>query len=91
MIITSFWPSGMNAIWDECYFVIEEWLLVKWYLILISTILGCIQDEEAKSEQIEEEVVDNNAKPEFSETQSPVESHDSDDDFLRWSQYKSEL
>ncbi|CAI9097040.1 OLC1v1033336C1 [Oldenlandia corymbosa var. corymbosa] len=50
---------------------------------------GVNMDEAAKPEQIDE-TVDKNMEPDVAETQSPVgESQDSDDDFFRWSQYKS--
>ncbi|XP_071921012.1 uncharacterized protein [Coffea arabica] len=47
-------------------------------------------DEEAKSEQIDGGVL-GNMEPDISETQSPEKSYDSEEELLRWSQYKSEI
>ncbi|XP_071922141.1 uncharacterized protein [Coffea arabica] len=47
-------------------------------------------DEEAKSEQIDGGVL-GNMEPDISETESPEKSYDSEEELLRWSQYKSEI
>lgn len=70
--------------------LIKDIFSILWYLILTSSFCEYTQDEAAKSEQMDEGVVDQ-MEPDFPETQSPVKSHDSEDEFFRWSQYKSEL